>query len=66
MMDLPAVLIKEVVTRGQTLHSDIFEGIDHAKFFVVIGVSKDAIAVFFYIYSEINRFIDTKPEQLRM
>lgn len=65
-MDLPVVLIEEVVARGQILHSDIFEEIDHAKFFVVIGVSEDAIAGFFYINSEINRFINTKPEQLRM
>lgn len=65
-MDLPVVLIEEVVARGQILHSDIFEEIDHAKFFVVIGVSEDAIAGFFHINSEINRFINTKPEQLRM
>lgn len=65
-MDLPAVLIEKVVIRGQILHSDIFKGIDHAKFFVVIGVSEDAIAGFFFINSKINRFINTKPEQLQM
>ncbi len=65
-MELPTVLIEKVVMRGQILHSDIFEGIDHAKFFVVIGVSEDAIAGFFYINSEINRHINTKPEQLQI
>ena len=65
-MELPTVLIEKVVMRGQILHSDIFEGIDHAKFFVVIGVSENAIAGFFYINSEINRHINTKPEQLQM
>lgn len=65
-MNIPAVLIERVVTRGHILHSDIFDEIDHAKFFVVIGVSEDAIAGFFYINSGINRFINTKIEQLQM
>lgn len=65
-MELPAVLIEEVVRRGQILHSDIFKDIDHAKFFVIIGVTEDAIVGFFYVNSEINRFINTKVEQLQM
>lgn len=65
-MELPTVLLEEVVRRGQILHSDIFEEIDHAKFFVVIGVTEEAVVGFFYINSEINRFINTKDEQLRM
>lgn len=56
-MELPTILIEEVVRRGQILYSDIFEEIDHAKFFVVIGVTEDAIAGFFYINSEINRAV---------
>ncbi len=66
-MELPASLIDStVVCRGQILHSDIFEDIDHAKFFVIIGVSKDSVAGFFYINSDINRFINNKVEQLLM
>ncbi len=65
-MELPAILLDTLVYRGQILHSDIFENIDHAKFFVVIGVSSDSIAGFFYINSEINRFINNKDEQLLM
>ena len=65
-MDLPVVLVDSLVSRGQILHSDIFEDIDHAKFFVVIGISDDAVAGFFYINSEINRFINNKDEQLLM
>lgn len=65
-MALPSLLLEELVHRGQILHSDIFEDIDHAKFFVVIGVSEDSVAGFFYINSEINRFINTKDEQLLM
>ena len=65
-MELPAELLDTLVYRGQILHSDIFEDIGHAKFFVVIGVSSDSIAGFFYINSEINRFINNKDEQLLM
>lgn len=65
-MELPSQLLEELVHRGQILHSDIFEDIDHAKFFVIIGVSEDSVAGFFYINSEINRFINTKDEQLLM
>lgn len=65
-MDLPASLVDSLVCRGQILHSDIFEDIDHAKFFVVIGVSDDTVAGFFYINSDINRFINNKDEQLLM
>lgn len=32
-MELPAILLDTLVYRGQILHSDIFENIDHAKFF---------------------------------
>ena len=65
-MELPAILLDTLVYRGQILHSDIFEKIDHAKFFVMIGVSSDSVAGFFYINSEINRFINNKDEQLLM
>lgn len=65
-MELPAELLDTLVYRGQILHSDIFEDIGHAKFFVVIGVSSDSVAGFFYINSEINSFINNKDEQLLM
>ena len=65
-MELPAELLDTLVYRGQILHSDIFEDIGHAKFFVVIGVSSDSVAGFFYINSEINGFINNKDEQLLM
>ena len=66
-MDLPISLIDDCfVKRGQILHSDIFEDIDHPKFIVIIGVSQTEVAGFFYINSKINRFINTKTEQLLM
>ncbi len=66
-MDIPAALIGSVVVeRGQILLSDIFEDIDHKKFFIIIGVTEDEVAGFFYINSDINRFVNSKPEQLLM
>ena len=65
-MELPAELLDTLVYRGQILHSDIFEDIDHAKFFFLFCVSSDSVAGFFYINSEINRFINNKDEQLLM
>ena len=59
-------MVGALVERGQILHSDIFEEIDHPKFFVIIGVSKDEIAGLFYINSSINRAVNRKPEQLAM
>lgn len=65
-MELPADLMNVFVERGQILHSDIFENIDHPKFFVIIGVTDDEVAGFFYINSKINTKVNTKPEQLRL
>lgn len=65
-MELPANLMNVFVERGQILHSDIFENIDHPKFFVIVGVTDDEVAGFFYINSKINTKVNTKPEQLRL
>lgn len=65
-MELPAELMNVFVERGQILHSDIFENIDHPKFFVIVGVTDDEVAGFFYINSKINTKVNTKPEQLRL
>lgn len=62
-MELPSRLVGELVQRGQVLYSDIFERIDHPKFFVVIGITDTQVVGFFYINSEINRLINTKKEQ---
>ena len=65
-MELPNALVEASVTRGAILHSTIFEYIDHGKFFVVIGVSQDCIAGFFFINSNISMYIQDKPEQMKM
>ncbi|MBR5958863.1 MAG: hypothetical protein IKZ99_10915 [Salinivirgaceae bacterium] len=63
-MDLPETLYNEVIKRGQILHSDNFVDIGHGKFFVIIGVTDDSIVGFFFINSNINRFLWDKPEQM--
>lgn len=65
-MDLPLELAENLIERGVILHSDIFQDIDHGKFFVVIGVDEDFVAGFFFINSNINRAIWNKQEQLAM
>jgi hypothetical protein len=66
MMDLPKAIIDESIKRGTILHSTMFKNIDHGKFFVVIGVNKEYVAGFFFINSNINRFMMDKQEQLSM
>lgn len=65
-MDLPKSLIASRIDRGSILHTDYIEGIDHGKFFVIIGISQDEIAGFFFINSKIHPsiFIKGKQEQL--
>lgn len=65
-MELPGNLIEFGITRGTILHSTIFEEIDHGKFFVVMGVSEEYVAGFFFINSNIHPSLASKPEQLAM
>lgn len=65
-MEIPESAISDQIRRGVILHSDMFEDIDHGKFFVVMGVSKDFIAGFFFINSNIHRSLFGKQEQLNM
>lgn len=65
-MDLPNALIRNSIERGAILHSTMFEDIDHGKFFVIIGISKNEIAGFFFINSKIHNSLYYKPEQFRM
>ncbi len=65
-MDLPEQLISEIIFRGQILLSDIFEEIDHKEFFVVMDVTEDSVVGFFFINSQINKYVNRKPEQLQL
>lgn len=67
-MDLPEALIATRIDRGSILHTDCIEGVDHGKFFVIMGISQDEIAGFFFINSRIHPsiFIKGKQEQLNL
>lgn len=64
-MDLPISLIEKSIGRGDILLSE-FDGIDHRKFFVVMGVSEDKVCGFFFINSNIHPAIFNKQEQLNL
>lgn len=65
-MELPTSLYESMIRRGVILHSDIFEDIDHGKFFAVIGVAGDMVAGFFFINSRIHPTIMKRPAQFAM
>lgn len=64
-MDIPVTAIAESIQRGDILLSE-FDGIDHRKFFVVMGVSENSICGFFFINSNIHPAIFNKQEQLNL
>lgn len=65
-MELPLTLYEGVIHRGAILLADLFEGVGHEKFFVIIGVTADSIAGFFFINSRIHPTIVNHPEQKSM
>ena len=65
-MDIPTSLLEQRIDRGAILHSTMFENIDHGKFFVIIGISPEFVAGFFFINSNINKYIESKPKQFAM
>lgn len=65
-MEIPSSLIESKLDRGTILHSTMFENIDHGKFFVIVGVSQEYIAGFFFINSRVNLHIKGKQTQLDM
>lgn len=65
-MDLPLDLLNQTIERGTILLSDCFDDIDHAKFFVIIGVFENKIAGFFFINSSVHPIVFNKPAQLEM
>lgn len=65
-MDLPISLLEKSIQRGTILHSTMFENINHGKFFVVMGVTQEYIAGFFFINSNIHRSLSNKPDQFAL
>ena len=57
MIKLSNDFLAASIKRGAILHSYMFRNIDHGKFFVVVGVSEDKVAGFFFINSQINKFL---------
>lgn len=64
-MDISVSIIEGNIGRGDILLSE-FDGIDHRKFFVVMGVSEDKVCGFFFINSNIHPAIFNKQEQLEL
>lgn len=64
-MEIPVTAIADSITRGDILLSE-FDGIDHRKFFVVMGVSEDKICGFFFINSNVHPAIFNKQELLNL
>ena len=64
-MEVPVGAIANSIGRGDILLSE-FDGIDHRKFFVVMGVSKEKVCGFFFINSNIHPAIFNKQEQLEL
>lgn len=62
-MEIPVGAIANSIGRGDILLSE-FDGIDHRKFFVVMGVSEEKVCGFFFINSNIHPAIFNKQEQL--
>jgi hypothetical protein len=65
MMEIPGSAIADSIQRGDILLSE-FDGIDHRKFFVVMGVSADKVCGFFFINSNIHPAIFNKQDQLNL
>ena len=64
-MDIGA-LAEVYIKRGSILHSREFEGIDHGKFFVIVGEDKDDLYGFFFINSNINPYLQNRPSLYQM
>lgn len=63
-MDLPELLKSEILKRGVIILADIFEDIDHPKYFAVMDVTAEHIVGFFFINSNIHHKIKEKQALL--
>ncbi|MBR5982728.1 MAG: hypothetical protein IK025_03265 [Bacteroidales bacterium] len=61
-MQLPASI---AIVRGSILNTS-FEGIDHKKMFVIIGENDKSVFGFFFINSNINKYIQDRQVLLDM
>lgn len=68
MEDYRDALAELMLKRGSILHSEeLFkESIGHGKFFIIIGEDANNIKGYFYINSNINEFIKSKPKMAEL
>lgn len=64
MIKLSNEFLSLSIKRGAILHSYMFHDIDHGKFFVVVGVSEDKVAGFFFINSRVNKYVQRNQDML--
>jgi hypothetical protein len=65
MMEIPVSVLSSTISRGDILLSD-FEGINHRKFFIIMGISEQSVCGYFFINSNIARYILGKQELLAL
>lgn len=65
-MDIPSEILSNGIERGTILHSDMFSMINHGKFFIIIGESKEYIIGFFFINSHINAMLERHKELMNL
>ncbi len=66
MIMLSDEIIESSIHRGSILHSYMFKDIGHGKFFVVVGVSKNKVAGFFFVNSDINFLVRDNQELMNL
>lgn len=59
-------LSNKIIERGSIFKSNIFNNIDHPKFFVIMGESPDEDVGYFFINSEICYTNKANPEYFKM
>jgi hypothetical protein len=65
-MELTDQLYSALIKRGAIFISGAFEGIGHPKFFVVMGESEAQKVGYFFINSNVNRYVAASAERMAM
>ncbi|MDR1342828.1 MAG: hypothetical protein LBK18_06195 [Prevotellaceae bacterium] len=65
-MELTDALYSSMVKRGAIFISGAFKHIDHPKFFLVMGENEAQEVGYFYINSNVNRYVAANPERMAM
>jgi hypothetical protein len=65
-METNILLASILIKRGVIFISGDFEHISHQKFFVVIGENEEGYVGFFFVNSNINNYIASRPDFMDM